>query len=77
MKKRGKKKIVDWQKLAHKEKILIVILAVIIVFLAFYIGYDVYNSFKTKDETSYLNSAVVLLSHEKSELLSQIQELNH
>ena len=77
MKKRGVKKLINWKRLAHKEKILIVVLAIVIVSLAFYIGYDIYNSLKTKEETSYLNSAVISLSTEKSKLLSDIEELNN
>jgi len=75
MKKGKKKKITDWQKTADHEKILIVVLISVIFLLAIYIGYDVYNSFHTKKEASYLNSAVISLNQERSELVAEIEAL--
>ncbi len=73
-KKRGK--LIDWKQTAHREKLSIVVLSLVIVFLTLYIGYDIYDSFETKDETGYLNSAVVSLTNQKSSLLSEIELLN-
>ena len=78
MKKRGK--FIDWQKKAHKEKIFITVLIIGIVLLTLYLGYDFYDSFKTKAETeteiSYLNGAIVLLNEEKSQLILEQDTLN-
>ncbi len=75
MKKR--KKLIDWEKTAHKEKIFIAVLFSAIFVLALYIGYDIYDSFETRDETSYLNGAVISLTKEKSQLSLEIDELTN
>ena len=59
-----------------KEKILVAVLFSVIFLLAIYIGYDIYDSFQTQDETSYLNGAVISLSKEKSQLLLERDSLN-
>lgn len=71
-----KKKLTNWETTAQHEKIFIAALVAVIFLLIVYIGYDIFQSFHTKDETSFLNSAVVSLNQEKSELLSQINNLN-
>jgi len=67
--KKGKTKI-------DKEKIFVAVLFSVIFLLAIYIGYDIFQSFHVKEETGYLNSAVVSLSKEKSQLLLEIDNLN-
>lgn len=81
MKKKGKgKKIIDWQNKAHREKIIITILISSIIILSLTFGYGIYDSFKTKEETekktNYLNSAVVLLNEEKSQLVLERDNFN-
>ena len=82
MKKRSgkRKKIIDWQKKAHKEKVLIAVLMSVTVLLAFYIGYDIYDSLQTKTETetqiSYLNGAIVSLNQERDQLTSERDTLD-
>ena len=56
-----KRKRISWEEKSKKEKIVIIILAAVIAVLAIYLAYDVYDSFKTKEETSFLNSAVVFV----------------
>ena len=67
--KKGKVKI-------DKEKILVAVLISVIFLLAIYIGYDIYNSFNVKEETDFLNGAVISLSKEKSQLLLERDSLN-
>jgi len=76
MKKGKRKKIIDWQSKVHREKIFITILISAIVVITFVLGYSIYDSFQTKDETSYLNSAVIRLSEEKSQLVLERDDLN-
>ena len=74
--KKKRKKIINWESKAHREKIFIMVLISVIVLLTLYIGYDIYDSFQTKDETSYLNSAVIRLSEEKSQLVLERDAFN-
>lgn len=74
--KKGRKKFIDWQKKAHREKIIITILIFTIVLLTLAFGYDMYVSFETKAETDFLNGAVILLNKEKSQLILEQEDLN-
>lgn len=83
MEKKGKKKrkkIMNWEIKAKHEKILIMVLIPTIVVLALVLGYGIYDSFETKaeteKETNYLNSAVILLNEEKSQLISERDALD-
>ena len=73
------KKIISWEIKAKHEKILIMVLIPTIIVLTLVLGYGIYDSFQTKaeteKETSYLNSAVVLLNEEKDQLISERDSL--
>ena len=74
--KKKRRKFIDWEKKAHKEKVFIVVLFFAILLLTFYIGHSVYTSFQEKDKTDFLNGAVILLTKEKSQLNLEIENLN-
>ena len=75
-----KKKIINWQRKEHKEKILIVFLISAIVAIALVLGYGIYDSFQTKAETetemSSLSGAIVSLNEEKSQLVTERDALD-